>query len=89
MSYVEIKEVEGKRFCHWLFTPSKKGPIFDPSKKGRIFDIGAERKSGREARRIDYLISSLRHLCRLWLNNERRVIEIFLEKARLFVLRFV
>ena len=42
------------------FTPSKKGRIFDPSNKSRIYDIGAERKSGREARRIDYLISSLR-----------------------------
>ena len=29
---------------------------FIPSRKGRIFDIGAERKSGREARRIDYLL---------------------------------
>jgi len=34
--------------------PSKAGRIYVPSKEGRIFDIGAERKSGREARRIDY-----------------------------------
>ena len=29
--------------------------LFAPSKKSRIFDIEAERKAGREARRIDYL----------------------------------
>ncbi len=34
--------------------PISWGELLTPSKKGRIFDIGAERKSGREARRIDY-----------------------------------
>ena len=32
---------------------SKKALSLIPSKKGRIFDIGAERKTGREAQRID------------------------------------
>ena len=35
---------------------SKKALSLIPSRKGRIFDIGAERKSGREARRIDYFL---------------------------------
>jgi len=39
------KPSNGNSICYLLLTPSR---------KGRIFDIGAERKSGREARRIDY-----------------------------------
>jgi len=38
---------------------------------------------------IDYLISSLRPLCPLWQNKERRNKEIFLEFKRLFACYFV
>jgi hypothetical protein len=38
---------------------------------------------------IEYLISSLRPLCPQWLNNERRVMEIFPKSARQFARWFV